>query len=128
MTLSNLKYRYLSSVIGVITFVSNYKYEYSKLIDTEKLMDKSIDFSSISFGFLLAVLTLLLQNTGPAMQRIIKAGRLKDLINSNKKAVISSAILAFTALIFIGFKLNDSTQFIFDVNLKKISNCIFLSV
>jgi len=53
----------MSKVSALIMFIINYKIQFSSHFDMEKLMDKAIDFSSISFGFILAVLALLIQST-----------------------------------------------------------------
>lgn len=108
MTASNLIQRFLSSLLAIGLFTSNYQIEFSRMMEMEKLMDKAIDFSSLSFGFLLAVLALLLQITSPAMQRIIESNRFEELINLNKKAVIASAILSILALLYIALKLQDA--------------------
>lgn len=70
-------------------------------------MDKALDFASISFGFLLAVLALLLQSTGPGMQRITTGGKFPELIKYNKKVVIASALLALFALLYLSFNMHD---------------------
>lgn len=91
-------------------------------------MDKAIDFSSISFGFLLAVLALLLQNTGPALKRIIEAGKFKELIKANKRAVIASAILSLIALIYLSLHMYDSKEIILGTSVELICSSICLLV
>jgi uncharacterized membrane protein (DUF485 family) len=108
MTISKLQYLLLSFLLAIIVFVLNFKYDFSSNMDMDKLMDKAIDFASISFGFLLAVLALIIQSDSPALQRIIESERFKELIGLNKRAVLSSALLCFTALIYIGFKISET--------------------
>lgn len=97
----------------------------------ESFMDKSIDISSISFGFLLAVLALLLQSDTPAITRIKESGRFGELINFNKKAVIASALLAITGLIYVSLKVATDYSHINlyqTVNLRHLIDCIGLGV
>lgn len=113
MTLSKLKYLYLSTTLASFSIFFNYKFNYTKNWDMDKLMDKAMDFSSLSFGFLLAVLALLLQSDSPALKRINDSDKFQELINLNKKAVMASAILAITALFYIALKLHEAKEVIF---------------
>jgi len=129
MTLSKLTYRYLSIIFASIAFISNYCFEFSKKLDMERLMDKAVDFSSISFGFLLAVLALLLQNNSPALQRIIDNDKFQELIDFNKKSVIASAVLAIAAIIYIASRLYISTWVLLNkLSVRLVSDSICLSI
>ena len=87
MTIQKLIQNYLALLFAVIALIINLKYDFGKSVAMDKIMDKAIDISSISFGFLLTVLAILLQGNNPALIRIKGNGKFEDLVSLNKKAV-----------------------------------------
>jgi hypothetical protein len=67
------------------------------------IFDKAIDVGGILFGFLLTVLTLLIQTNSAVIKQLKNGGRFKDLISYNKEAVFCSVLLfsySFLLLIY----------------------------
>lgn len=93
-----------------------------------KVVDKSIDLSSISFGFLLAVLALLLQGDNGVINRIRASGKFKDLINLNKKAVLASGFLVVFALVYIALNLDEIRKHLEYVIIMRVADSFFLAV
>ncbi len=94
----------------------------------EKVMDKSIDLSSISFGFLLAVLALLLQGDNPGLNRIKESGNFPSLVLLNKKAVLASGLLIIVALLYLSLGCNKIVLTLFDIEIRKVVDSISLGV
>ncbi|GAA4917447.1 hypothetical protein [Mucilaginibacter defluvii] len=130
MTIDKLKEKYLSTVLALGFALMNCKFHLSSKIDMESFSDKAIDISSISFGFLLAVLALLLQSDTPSIQRIKQGGRFNELINFNKKAVVASALLAIIALLYLSFKVAiiHSSIYICGISIHEFIDCVILAV
>lgn len=131
MTFDKLRQKYLSVILSIITAIINYRYYFSLNIDMSIFTDKAIDFSSISFGFLLAVLALLIQSDTPALNIIKINGRFNELISLNKKAVIASAFLVVVALIYVSFKIDVSFKdycLYHNFHLKKIADSLVLAI
>lgn len=66
---------------------------------SNEILSSIITISGILFGFLLTMLTLLLQTKNKAMELLVKNNRLKELINYNKWAVYFAGILTILAFI-----------------------------
>lgn len=129
-TIDNIKEKYLAIVTAIITATVCFKYNIGAFLDMEKFVDKAVDVSSISFGFLLAVLALLLQTNTDKINIIKQSGRFSELINFNKKAVIASAITAILALVYVGLKLYENSAVInFHPNtaIKTVADTIFFA-
>ncbi len=107
-TIDNLKEKYLSGLIGLLVFVLAICLEPSPLLKMDIFVEKAIDISSISFGFLLAVLALLMQSETTGIKRIKEAGRFSELIAYNKKSVMASAVLAVMCLIYVSLDIPES--------------------
>lgn len=61
------------------------------------LYDKLVDFSGILFGFLITVLTILIQTNNSATATLKKHDRFNDLISLNKVVItISAVVCAYT--------------------------------
>lgn len=105
MTIDKIKEKYLPVISALVVVGLNYQFEFSQKLDMGKFVDKAIDISSISFGFLLAVLALLLQTNNSKIERIKVAGRFSELISFNKKAVSASALLAIISLFYVSSNL-----------------------
>lgn len=129
MTIDSLKEKYLSILVSIIVIVLNFTWRFTAMIDMEKLVDKAIDYASISFGFLLTVLAILLQAQTGALKAIKEAGRFKDLISFNKKGVVSSLVLAIYAIVYISIGIENKGQLVFDViSLHNLLDNIFLFI
>ena len=105
MTIDKIKEKYLPVISALIITALNYQFKFSQKLDMGKFVDKAIDISSISFGFLLAVLALLLQTNNSKIEKIKLAGRFSELISFNKKAVTASALLAIISLFYVSLNL-----------------------
>lgn len=128
MTFAKLKQDYLAIASALTFFVLSLKFDLSSKLDIGKLMDKSVDLASISFGFLLAVLALLLQANNPALARIKDSGQFSSLINLNKKAVLASGLLLIIALTHIGLDLSSLKDYLFEISAIKLINSVCLSL
>jgi hypothetical protein len=62
-------------------------------------LDKVISISSTLFGFLLAILTLILQGNSPTVTAMKRHGSYNRLINFNKSTVISALITCVLSLL-----------------------------
>jgi hypothetical protein len=116
MTFEKFKEKYLAIMLSLLIGILNYKFQFSKCIDMEKLADKAIDVSSISFGFLLAVLALLLQTQTPKLDRIKSAGKFGELVGLNRRAVVSSSIVAIVSLLYVSVNIG-LTNFQYNINI-----------
>lgn len=68
------------------------------------LYDKLVDFSGILFGFLITVLTILVQANNDAINLLKKHNRFKDLIFYNKEVITISALVCGYAVAILAFK------------------------
>jgi hypothetical protein len=128
MTFQKIIQNYLGLFSALLMLTFNLIYDWSTNIDMDKIMDKSIDISSISFGFLLAVLAILVQANNQAITSIRASGSYPTLISLNKKAVISCGLLIVAALIFIGFDLSSSKLIVANHSVRNIFDSICLSI
>jgi len=96
----------------------------------DKFVDKTVDYSSISFGFLLTVLTILLQTQTKAIVNIKNAGRFNDLIKANKRGVALSLILVFVSILFLSLYDSDLLKLIVCKNwtIQSLINSTFLAI
>lgn len=109
MSLDKLKEDYLPIIAAIVIASLNLRFKFSEWIAMDTLADKAVEISSICFGFLLAVLTLLLQTQARKLENIRDAGRFSDLIAFNRKAVLGSAVLALVSLFYISMSLDVRT-------------------
>lgn len=104
-TISYYKEKYLSYVIaGTVSFCC---FKFLKLYEfaaSEIVFDKTVDFSGIIFGFLITVLTILIQTDNPAIAKLKAGNRFKDLIAFNKRVIFISALLCFFSVLILIFK------------------------
>ncbi|MFC3357060.1 hypothetical protein [Sphingobacterium zeae] len=77
MTIDKLKEQFLSIAVSLLLLFMDLRFKWSSEINMEKLIDKAVDYSSISFGFLLTVLAILLQTQTKAISAIKHAGGLE---------------------------------------------------
>lgn len=104
MSLDKFREDYLPIIAAILIASLNLRFRFSEWIAMDTLTDKAVEISSICFGFLLAVLTLLLQTQASKLEKIKDAGRFGDLIAFNRKAVLSSAVLALVSLLYISLE------------------------
>lgn len=130
MTVDKLKEKFLSILLAIIIFVSDLSLRWSSKLDMERLVDKTVDYSSIGFGFLLTVLAILLQSQTKALLAIKNAGRFNDLINANKKGVIASLILVFISIVYLALTRADLFNLILykEFSIKQLTDSAFLSI
>lgn len=128
MTIRKIIQNYLAIFLAVCFLIVNLKYDLGKGLDMEKVMDKSIDISSISFGFLLAVLALLLQGDNPGLNRIKESGNFSALVILNKKAVLASGLLIIIALLYLGLGCNKIELIQFNIEIRRLIDSICLAV
>jgi hypothetical protein len=89
------------ALAAIITFIA-WKYWSFFSFTTEKdFFDKLIAITTTFFGFLLAVLTLIIQSSSPTVAAMKKHGSYKRLINYNKTIVLLSAIVCFLSLVLL---------------------------
>lgn len=104
-TFSYLSEKYSSYIIaGAVAFVS---YKYLRLYDfaaSEIVFDKTVDFSGIIFGFLITILTILIQTNNAAINKLKAGNRFKDLISFNKRVIFISAFLCFYSVCILILK------------------------
>jgi hypothetical protein len=98
--------KYLGFLIGTAgsLFVYN-NWTLCSFMCTSNFFDKVITISTTLFGFLLTVLTLIVQSTSEVILSMKKHGSYKRLILFNKNIVLLSAIVCILSLV-----LNSTTQ------------------
>lgn len=85
----------------VVTFIAWQYWSFFSFITEKDFFDKVIAITTTLFGFLLAVLTLIIQSNSPTVAMMKKHGSYKRLINYNKTIVILSAIVCFISLVLL---------------------------
>jgi len=128
MTLRKIIQDYLAIFLAGLFLALDLIYDVSSALDMERVMEKSIDIASISFGFLLAVLALLIQGENAALTRIKASGTYPKLIILNKKAVLASGLLVILSLLYLGFKLDKLDLEAMSLNLSEVLNSLVISV
>ncbi|MEB2786382.1 hypothetical protein [Algoriphagus persicinus] len=94
-------YPYILSIIFIIII---YKYIPSELevkIFSSNIFDSVLTLSGISFGFLITVLSLLLQMTNRSLKMLKELDKFDLLISYNKQAVYNSALTMIFSLILL---------------------------
>lgn len=86
---------------AVVTFIVWKYWNFFSFITEKDFFDKVIAITTTLFGFLLAVLTLIIQSNSPTVTTMKKHGSYKRLINYNKTIVILSAIVCFISLVLL---------------------------
>jgi hypothetical protein len=90
----------LGYISGLALFFLSLKYNNRfSFIHEAPFLDKVISISSTLFGFLLAILTLILQGNSPTVNRMKLHGSYKRLITLNKFTVISAIIACVLSFI-----------------------------
>lgn len=92
--------KFLGLGIGLTAGYLSYKFwGFWSFICSQAFSDKVITISTTLFGFLLTVLTLIVQSTSPAIIQMKKHGSYKRLILFNKNIVLLSATVCILSLI-----------------------------
>lgn len=88
---------YISAVIIMFFSFDNWgKFEFIKNVD---FLDKIISITTTLFGFLLAILTLIIQSNSATINKMKSHGSFKRLILLNKLTVLTSIINCIYSLI-----------------------------
>lgn len=90
---------FIGIAIGIYCFKTHHCYSF---INNDKFLDKLITICTTMFGFLLTVLTLIIQSNSETIIEMKKHLSYKRLINFNKKVVFLSAIVCIISL-FLAF-------------------------
>lgn len=93
--------KYSGILLGLVLAIFTYIYWdkiFAKLLSKD-FLDKAISISTTLLGFLLAVLTLIIQSTSQAVQRIRENTGYKRLIAFNKSIVYCSALVCLLSLV-----------------------------
>ena len=85
----------------LLTVAAYFYWSFFSLITEKDFFDKVIAITTTLFGFLLAVLTLVIQSSSPTVTMMKKHGSYKRLINYNKTIVLLSAIVCFISLVLL---------------------------
>lgn len=109
-------------IIGVsITFVLFFNWEKACFLITESFFDKIVGITSTLFGFLLAILALLIQSDSETVSLMKTHKSFSRLISLNKTTVISSMVNCFLAFITSSSKEYLEEHFIFILKLLESS-------
>jgi hypothetical protein len=85
----------------VFTILCFRNWSYCSFICAKDFFDKVIGITTTLFGFLLAVLTLIVQSNSTIIQEMRAFGSYNRLISFNKKIVVLSAIICLVSLILL---------------------------
>ena len=93
--------KYIGKIVAIVfAFVVLKFWDTFSIITEKDIFDKLITVSATLFGFLLTVLTLIIQSTSESIQSMKRHGSYKRLIRVNKSIVL---LFAFISLISIAF-------------------------
>lgn len=127
-TIHKIIQNYLPAAVSIMFSFISWSFRIPAKLDMDKIMDKSIDLASISFGFLLAVLALLLQGDSPAINRVKDSGNYPTLIELNRKAVLVSGLLVIISLIYLGTAAHEHVYSIQGYELNNTLNSLALGI
>jgi len=85
----------------LLTVLACWFWSFFSFITEKDFFDKVITITTTLFGFLLAVLTLIIQSSSPTVNMMKKHGSYRRLINYNKTIVLLSAIVCFVSLVLL---------------------------
>lgn len=98
--------KFLNYGMGILTFYISFNYWQQLTFTRETVfLDKTISITSTLFGFLLAILTLLIQSNSSTIEKMKKHGSFVKLIYLNKITVLASIINCILSF-FLYFCLN----------------------
>lgn len=93
--------KFASKLLGLLVGVYFFFNPVEKFISEDIFFDKALSFSSTLFGFLLAVLTLIIQSNSKTIEKMKSNKSYSRLIRYNKNVVYMSGLLSLLSLIFI---------------------------
>lgn len=108
----------LGYICGLLMLIIAYKnYIVFDFIYSVSFLDKLISISSTLFGFLLAILTLILQGNSPTVNTMKVHGSYNRLINFNKVTVISAILNCVMSLVlsFCSTLINENSAEFFKI-------------
>lgn len=80
-------------LIGITIFILSFKnWDELGFLDSRDFLDNIVGISSTLFGFLLAILTLIIQSESPTIIQMKNHGSFHRLVSLNKITVLSSII------------------------------------
>ncbi|MCX6316871.1 MAG: hypothetical protein NTW29_06255 [Bacteroidetes bacterium] len=92
--------KFIGLAIGICGILFAYKYwGFFSFLCKPNFFDKVITISTTLFGFLLTVLTLIVQSSSPIIQAMKQYGSYKRLILYNKSIVLLSAVICIISLV-----------------------------
>lgn len=92
--------KYSSSLLGISIVIIYLCYQDCFLfVFHEKILDRLISICSTMFGFLLTVLALIIQSDSKAIILLKSHTKYSELVDFNKKIVVSSIIVVILSLI-----------------------------
>lgn len=94
-------YPYILSVVVIISIVLWVPEHISSKFFQVRVVEAVLSISGILFGFLITVLTLLLQATSKSLQAIKDVNRFDELVSYNKQAVYNTIIVMTSSLLFL---------------------------
>lgn len=109
-------YPYFLSIILLLIF---YLYLPSKIqvkIFNENIFESVLTLSGISFGFLITVLSLLLQMTNRSLKMLKELDKFDLLISYNKQAVYNSALTMIFSLILLIITSNEDSPLLVSIH------------
>ncbi len=98
--------KFSGKLLGLLIGFYFYWHPIEKFISEDVFFDKVLSFSSTLFGFLLAVLTLIIQSSSKTIENMKKNKSYSRLISYNKSIVYISGLLSLLSLIFLS--INDT--------------------
>lgn len=96
-------YPYLISTVIVVSIWKFIPNEFISKIFLVRIIESVLTISGILFGFLMTVLTLLLQTNTEGIKAIKDANKFENLLNYNKHAVYNTVISMVVSLILLIF-------------------------
>lgn len=104
-------YPYLISILLLFIFYKYVPLDIQEKIFKENIFESVLTLSGISFGFLITVLSLLLQMTNRSLKMLKELDKFDLLISYNKQAVYNSALTMIFSLILLIFLTRSGPDF-----------------
>jgi len=120
-----LYYPNLGALLGACLYFYFLPKKFHEVISNDKVINAIFTLSGVMFGFLLTILTILLQSSEKPFDLMKKYDRFKDLIDYNKGAVYSSGITLILSIIIIVYN-SIQTVSTFVINSKSIIEFVLL--
>lgn len=94
--------KYIGVSLGILFGFFAYNSEALAFISKPAFLDKIISIASTLFGFLLAILTLIVQSNSETVKEMQRHGSYQRLLHFNKRIVLLSGLVCLTSL-FLAF-------------------------